>query len=146
MKYPRTVKPFRGQLEVAPFAGVFVVLLMFLLLHTNFVYIPGVRIDLPPAEGLPGTTNPTVVVAVDRNGQLIFENQIVKEPDLLEKLTAAVARHRAAKGGLTLVVQADKSVAYEVVVRLAELARAAGIKEVLQATRPAQRPVNTPAL
>ncbi|MBI3875642.1 MAG: biopolymer transporter ExbD [Verrucomicrobia bacterium] len=136
MRFPRNVKILRGQLEVAPFACVFVLLLIFLLLQSNFIYTTGVKIELPTTDNLPGTLNPTVVVAVDRAGQLYFANQIMREMELQEKLAEAVARYRAGRQELTLVVQADKTVPYEIIVRLAEVARAAGIKEVLQATRP----------
>ena len=94
---------------------------------------------MPEAAGLAGVANPTVAVAVDEAGQFYFENQIIDEARLREKLAAEVAR---AREPLTLVVLADRNARSEVVVRLGLLARAAGIKEMLQATRP---PVAPPA-
>jgi biopolymer transport protein ExbD len=136
MRFPRNAKVLRSPLDAAPFAGVFVLLLMFLLLQSNFVYTTGVKIELPAAGALPGTRNPTVIVAVDRRGGLYFANQLVREDDLQRELAAVAQRFRTARQDVTLVVQADKTVPLESVVRLAELARAAGIKEILQATRP----------
>ncbi|MBM3876624.1 MAG: hypothetical protein FJ386_07890 [Verrucomicrobia bacterium] len=136
MRFTRNAKILRTQLDVAPFACVFVLLLMFTLLQPNFVFTTGVRIELPATDALPGTLNPTLVVAVDHAGQLYFANQVVTEADLQTQLTAASARYRAIRQDLTLVVQADKTVPHERLVRLAEVARAAGIREVLQATRP----------
>lgn len=136
MRFPRHAKILRGQLEVAPFACVFVLLLIFLLLQSNFIYSTGVKIELPVGENFPGTANPAVVVGVDRAGQLYFANELISEADLHRRLADAVARYRAGNQSLALVVQADKGVSYEVVVRLTEMAASAGIKEVLQATRP----------
>jgi biopolymer transport protein ExbD len=82
---------------------------------------------------LPGTTNPKTVVVIDRGGQMYFESQAIDEAALKEKLEAAVLKD---KGALTLVVQADKEARHETLVRLAVLARAVGIREVLLATRP----------
>jgi biopolymer transport protein ExbD len=137
MKFPRHNKIFRGQLDAGPYAAVFFLLIMFLLLNSSLVFTPGVPIHLPQAVNLPGTANPTVVVAVDASGQLYFENQVSSEERLKEKLRSAVAN---ASEPLTLIVQADGDVRYENVVRLALLARAAGIKEALLATRPTVAP------
>ena len=139
MKFSHNTKIFRGQPDFAPFAGVFFLLLLFLLGHSALVFTPGVKIELPEAAGLAGVANLTVAVAVDEAGQFYFENQIIDEARLREKLAAEVAR---AREPLTLVVLADRNARSEVVVRLGLLARAAGIKEMLQATRP---PVAPPA-
>jgi len=136
MRFPRNAKILRVQLEVAPFACVFVLLLMFILLQPNLAFTTGVRVELPASDALPGTLNPTVVVGVHDVGHLHFANQLVSEGELLAHLTSASARYRASRQDLTLVVLADKTVPHEKLVRLAELARAAGIREVLQATRP----------
>ena len=59
MRLPRNVRIFRGQLDAAPFLGVFFILLMFILLHTSLVSHPGVEIQLPFSGELPGPDGPT---------------------------------------------------------------------------------------
>jgi biopolymer transport protein ExbD len=141
MKFPRHNKIFRGQLDAGPYAAVFFLLLIFLLLNSSLVFTPGVPIHLPEVANLPGTANPTVVVTVDESGQFYFQNQVNDEARLKEKLQAAVAN---ANEPLTLIVQADQDVKYTTVVRLALLARQVGIKEALLATRPPAVPVPSP--
>ena len=63
MRLPRNHKIFRGQLDVAPFAAVFFLLVIFLVFHSGLVLTPGVSLNLPKADGLPGLTNQAVVVA-----------------------------------------------------------------------------------
>ncbi len=144
MRFPRNAKPFAGQLDAAPFAGVFFVVLIFVGLANNLIFSPGLPIRLPEAGALPGTPNATVVVAVDEGGQIYFDNQVITEDRLRDRLVAEVRR---AREPLTLVVQADKDVRHEVLVRLGLLARNAGIKDALLATRPrlAAPPAPTPA-
>jgi len=137
MRFPRNVRIFRGQLDPAPFAGVFFLLVIFVLLSSSLVFTPGVRINLPEAVSLPGTSNPTVVVAVDEGGQFYFKSRVIDATQLAEKLQAVVAESRAP---VTLVIQASKNVRYEVLVNLGLLARKVGIQEALLATRPAPRP------
>jgi biopolymer transport protein ExbD len=74
-----------------------------------------------------------VAVAVDSSNRLYFENQIVSETQLNSSLSSAVKNSR---DPLTLVIQADKTVTYEQLVRLTMLARDAGITNVLLATLP----------
>lgn len=142
MRFPRSTKVFRGQLEAAPFIGVFFLLIILLLLKSSFVFTPGVPIQLPEAAELPGPATPVLVVAVDKEGQFYYQNQVTDAPSLKEEFEAAVSR---ASGPLTLVIQADKAVKMETVIRLGLLARAAGIKESYLATRPQRVPVTGPA-
>jgi biopolymer transport protein ExbD len=132
MKFPRSAKIFHGQLDVAPFAGVFFLLILFVLLGA-LVYTPGVHISLPLAADLPGTDQPLVAVAVDADGHLYFENQLVSEDLLRLRLVKAVKRSGAP---LTLLVQADKNVNYAMLIKLALLARDTGMKDALLATLP----------
>ncbi len=140
MKFPRNARIFRGRLDVAPFAAVFFLLAIFLML-ASLVYTPGVRIDLPVAEGLPGTDKPGVAVAIDASGRLYFENQWIPENDLRNRLKKVVA---SAKEPLTLVIQADKAVTYDQLIQLTLLARDAGIASAWLATLP--RPVSPSAV
>lgn len=136
MRFPRHARIFKGQLDAAPFAGVFFLALIFITFSSHLVFTPGVRIELPEADGLPGTANPTVSVVVAPSGQLYFENQLLTEADLKNRLRGAGERARARGAQLTLVILADKLTPNDVTFRLAELAREVGIHELLQATKP----------
>lgn len=136
MRFPRHARIFKGQLDAAPFAGVFFLALIFITFSSHLVFTPGVRVELPEADGLPGTVNPTVQVVVAPGGQFYFENQLLNEAELQSRLRAAVGRARARGAQLTLVILADKLTPSEVTFRLAELAREVGIRELLQATKP----------
>jgi biopolymer transport protein ExbD len=138
MKFPRNARIFRGQLDAAPFATVFFLLVIFLMLG-SLTYTPGVRIQLPIADDLPGTDKPTVSVGIDPNGRLYYQNQWIEEPELVLRLRTAVSK---SPEPLTLVVQADKAVTEEMLLRLTMLAHQAGISDALLATR--QRPFGEP--
>lgn len=133
MKFPRNARVSKGSLEAAPWAAVMFLLVIFIMLG-GLLYTPGVRIQLPVANDLPGTDNPTITVAMDATGRLFYQNQLVTdEAQLVQRLREFATN---APGKPTLVVQADKGVSYENLVRLTQLARAAGIQEALLATLP----------
>jgi biopolymer transport protein TolR len=133
MKFPRNARLLRSTLDVAPFAVVFFLLIVFMTLAT-LMPPPGLSLHLPVASDLPGTDKPTVAVAIDAEGRLFFANQMVtNELQLSNDLRHAVAD---ARHPLTLVVQADQTVTYGQLVHLTLLARDAGIHDVLLATLP----------
>jgi len=141
MRFPHNTKIFRGQLDAAPFVGVFFLLIIFLLLNSGLVFTTGVKIRLPEAVNLPWTDQPTAVVAVDENGHFYFENQVCDEARLKQRLQEVVARSQEP---VTLVVQVDKEAKVEVFVRLGLLARTVGIRQMLQAVRPPVVPLPLP--
>ena len=132
MKFPRNARILRSQLDAAPLASVFFVLVIFVML-SSLVYTPGVHVNLPVANELPGTDRPTITVALDANNRLYFANQLVTEADLASRLRAAVTN---SPEPLTLVVQADETVTHTNLIRLTLLARDAGIRDALLATLP----------
>lgn len=122
----------RGQLDAAPFVMVFFLILIFVLLGT-LTYTPGLQLRLPMAEDLPGTDTASISVAVDLQGRLYFESQLLSEAELSRRL-------RVLKAGttkpLTLIIHADRDVTYDTLVHVTQLARQAGIEEALLATMP----------
>jgi biopolymer transport protein ExbD len=140
MKFPRNARIFRGRLDAGPFAAVFFLLAIFILL-ASLVYTPGVRLDLPVASDLPGTDQPSVAVAIDSLGRLYYQNEPVEDRELKVRLAKVV---KDSKLPLTLVIQADKAVTYERLIRLTALARESGISSAWLATLP--RAVASPTL
>ena len=132
MKFSRSAKIFRGQLDAAPLAGVLFLLVIFLFLSA-LVYTPGVTLELPYADGAIGTDNPTLAVALTPLGQIYYENQLLSPEELKARLESAVARSGT---NLTLLLLADKAVPNQAVLQISELARAAGIRQLSQAVRP----------
>jgi biopolymer transport protein ExbD len=141
MKFPRSARIFRGHLDVAPFASVFFLLVLFALLGA-LTYTPGIPVELqlPQADNLPGTDRPLIAVTVDAAGRFYYENQAIEESELKTSL------RRAAKNSpepMTLLVQADKQVAYDRLMRLVLLGRDAGITNALWATLPHVYPASS---
>ncbi|MFT4690493.1 MAG: ExbD/TolR family protein [Verrucomicrobiia bacterium] len=136
MRYSRNAKIFRGQLDAAPFAGVFFSLLIFVMLNQMMVHTPGVKIDLAQADNLPGIGEPSIAVAMGADGQFYFRNQTVSPAKLKEELRAEVFRAKQQGRDLSVIALIDGSLPSRALVMLAEISREAGVKQLLQATRP----------
>src|SRR5215469_17457099 len=124
MKFPRNARIFRGQLDAAPFATVFFLLVLFVIMGRH-LYAPGVQLNLPSSGDLdlPGTDQPTSLVAVTTNA-IYFDNERVSESEFSTKLSNA--RQKISQP-VTLVVEADKDVTEDRLIHLAIIARGAGI-------------------
>jgi biopolymer transport protein ExbD len=133
VKFQRRIQPIFGRLDAAAFAGVFFLLVLFLLLHSSLVLPPGLHVRLPEAPGLPGVDAPSAMVAIDANGQLYFENQVLTQEQFRSRLAALVQRTAAP---IVLALMADRSVRYETIVGLGALARAAGVRDLVYVVRP----------
>lgn len=131
MKFPRNAKIFRGQLDVAPFASVFFLLAIFMIFSSFLVSSPGVKIELPELAG--GTVTrialPKLDIAVEADGKIHFESQLVESANLRDRLQIAVNRF----GGNvpTLVLQSDKKADLETLLQICQTARDVGIKETV---------------
>jgi len=97
------------------------------------------QVQLPESDRyLTGTDNPTVIVAVNFRGQCFFENRPVQEQELKAELRRCLQEASRASKKLTMVLCADKATENEVLMRLYQLARDAGITEFLLAERPSE--------
>ena len=102
MKFPRNARLLRSPFDVAPFAAVFFLLLIFLML-AMLLPTPGLSLRMPVGDDLAGTDKPTVAVAIDNSGRLFFSNQMVNEIELKSHLRDAAKKLREP---LTLVIHA----------------------------------------
>ena len=135
MKFPRNARVTKGSLEAAPWAAVMFLLVIFIMLG-GLLYTPGVHVQLPVTDELPGTDRFPVTVAMAAAGRLFFENQLVTNESLLTTRWGQILRDALEKP--TLVVQADKGVSYENLARVMQLGRAVGFETTVLATL--QRP------
>jgi len=136
MKLPRNAKIFRGQLDVAPFMGVFLLLLLFVMLRQHITFVPGIPIALPEAADLSGIQGPVLTIVMSGQGKLYFDNQELPDgqPQVLRELLARATT--AAGHPVTLIVQADRGVSLGAWTELSLAAREAGIRDVLLSVQP----------
>src|SRR5262249_51931838 len=131
-------KILRSQFDGAPFAAVFFLVLIFLLLGA-LMPVPGLHMQLnpPAADNLPGVDGRTIAMAVDSSNRCFIENRLVNERQLKTSLQTAVAS-AGTNAPLTLIIHADRAVSYEQLTHLALVARekSIGITNVLLATLP----------
>jgi biopolymer transport protein ExbD len=133
MRLPRNVKMLRGPVDPSALAGTLFLLWTVTLLQSSLMMPPGVRLELPEAEGITAEVLPDVAVGIDQQGRLLFEQQVIAETNLEARLRERTQRHGTNQ---TLLLLADRRVTAEHVGRLVSLARNAGIRDIVLATSP----------
>ena len=102
------------------------------MITTTFVNSPGIEVDLPKAANSQSPIQPQdVVVAIDLNGEIIFEHSRVS----LSELTALLESKFSEKPEATVVVQADQEVFHGLVVKVMDAAKEAGFLKLAIATQ-----------
>src|SRR3569832_2023523 len=115
MKYPRNAKIFRGQLEAAPVACVFFVLLIMVLFHSSLVYTPGLPAELVQLNELRSSRSGKKELVIGADQSFIYENSKYKEQEFYQRLREQSRKGRAPKA---LLVHAPSSLDPEVMSRL----------------------------
>ena len=105
-------------------------LLVYFLLTTNFIVDEGITVKLPQAEASAPQTQEEITVYVDADGRAYLMNKQLSEDQLFAQLKEMVG---GAPNRL-VVIKADRSVMLNKVVKVMDLAKAAGAGRLCLAT------------
>lgn len=127
-KLKRRTSIQKGQLDIAPLIDVMFLLLIFFMLTSNFVFQPGIKVQLPKAVTSETISSENLILTV--TGQdLLFLNE---RPITIDQLTAALKE--AAQENKSLLLKADARASLGRVVEIWDLCRDLGIQQINLAT------------
>lgn len=123
MRYPRNAKIFRGQIDAAPFAGLFFLLVLMLFIFSTHVFVPGIQVrldELEPAAGIPGR-----ILTVEGPEGILYKG----ERHDLASFDALLRREaKAGTAPRRLVLLTDPKVHPEILEKVENLALELGIR------------------
>lgn len=122
----------KGLIDAAPLVNVVLLLLLFFVLNSSFVMVPGVKVSLPSSGMQLTATFQSLVVTVARDDLLFFDNQPVPIEKLEQVLQAAVQQGR----GHELIIKAGEQVSQGTEMDIMSAANRAGITTINMAARP----------
>ena len=118
--------------EIAPLIDVVFLLLLFFMVTTQFISMPGLKLTLPGiTPGNNVTATDRVEVKVTLAGDIYVNGDPVPEAGLTKALKAAATDPESA----VVVLMADEKVTHGRVVALMDIIRNAGLKRVVLAAR-----------
>ena len=143
--YPRS-RIGQGLISMAPWLNLVLLILFFVMLDSKLVLKPGIVVDLPRAPFREGTRSDMIAVVLSVAGtergvreEIVFFNDVrfrIRQEGQMENLKQAFAAARKRYSNTDFLIQADHRVPNGTIVDLMNIAREAGIKRVVMATKP----------
>lgn len=125
-----------GEIEavvnVTSIVDVVLMLIIFFILTSSFAIQTGLRVRVPEVTSSDNVPQQQLYVLLTEKGYIFFDRKKVEREELVELIKKAVEESKIN----TLIVRADKNVAYGFVVEVMDIAKRAGIKNLALATKP----------
>lgn len=131
-RYRPRQRLFHNPLGLMPLVNLALLIMLFMLLHASFVRQPSSAVQLPAATFLTGAPYGRMVVTLTQEGLVFFNDERVALDDLATAFSKAVRDRQAT----AITIEADVRVPYGVILRVMNMATAAGLQQVNLATRP----------
>lgn len=117
------------KLDMVPVLDLLVIALLFSLLFTRFVMVPGVRVDLPDSELQMQPSNlPVAVLTIGNRGMLFFDGAVFE----LNSIERGFQKHIEGAIGqeVVLLVKTEGSMDLQLFLKLCRMAQDAGFVQV----------------
>lgn len=128
MKFKRRLKP-TATVELVPMIDVVFQLVVFFMVSSTFILTPGISLTLPQSSTAEPVAMGKLVVTIESQDEIYLN----KESYSLESLDEALDTFKENKGKdavHTVVVEADKSVSYSLMVKTLDALRRGGFDGV----------------
>ncbi len=135
MRFKRNLAIAKGLLDLTPLIDVVLLLLIFFMLSSSFVFNPGVKVELPEYTSSENLNESDLVVTISKEGLYLFNDNSILLRELRNKFRQAGLEDPNAR----LIIKAANEVPHGVVVRVMVTAKEAGIRNQAFATRPKER-------
>ncbi len=121
----RTVrkKEIMSEINITPFTDVVLVLLIIFMIATPFIYQASMDVALPQASSSQESTR-DIIITINANGEVFFDNTQVDLALLKEKLRAAVQ----GKPETSVIVNGDRNARYDAVIQVLDVLTQAGVR------------------
>jgi biopolymer transport protein ExbD len=120
-------------LNVTSLVDVMFILIIFFMLSTTFIEQPNIKLELPRAMyAEKSNVEPTVLVSIAQNGDIYINADRVQKTELEAKLREGLKR----APDKILVLRADKTVPYGIVIHVMDTAKKVGFKKIVAPTAP----------
>ena len=127
MKLKRRPLP-KIDIMMAPMIDIIFQLLIFFLLTSNFIFQPGIKINLPKAVTSEVISEKNLTIIVTSDNLIYLNDKLITTNELKEALS------RSSKDNRSILIKSDKKASVGKVVQIWDMCRDLGISQVSVAT------------
>ena len=124
MKFEVSKKPIAA-FSFSSLTDIVLLLLIFFLLTSQFVINNGVQVHLPKTENETKSSSSPLTVSITKNGDIYF----MGKKSSLTELSRLLESKRSSKPDENLLIQADKEVNLDFVIKVIDIAKGLGINK-----------------
>ncbi|MFH2044374.1 MAG: biopolymer transporter ExbD [Pseudomonadota bacterium] len=121
---------YEVQMPLTSLIDIIFMLLIYFLLTTNFMVDEGIKIKLPQAKASKPQVEESITIFVDKDGRTYLNEQEVEIGELFKKVKEMVGNDK----DKLVVVRSDRGVILNKVVKVMDVAKAAGAGRLCLAT------------
>ncbi len=129
MEFERT-RHRQIELGITPLIDIVFLLLIFFMLTSHFLLDEGIKIDLPPARTSEVESARDLVIFLESDGRIVFQDQVVRIEDIESLLSAELQQDP----DQTVMIRADRAVILEKAVGIMDAVKASGASRMMLAT------------
>jgi len=132
MRFRRRVELERGgkEINITPLVDMVFLLLLFFILTSSFVVMPGIKVNLPKAVTSEVIPDKNIILTVNNEDYIFLDEKPITPSELQSFLSNLVAL----KQDKPLLIKADKDARIGAVVRVWDICRKVGITQINIAT------------
>ncbi len=121
----------RPDINIVSLIDVVLILLVFLMISTQFVTQSGIEVNLPQAVTEEVKSSEELIITLTKKGNIYFRGKRLSEESLQRKLDALALKYAKTK---PIIIRADKEGPHGRVVRMMDLAKESGFAKLAIAT------------
>jgi biopolymer transport protein ExbD len=123
----------KPRIEIIPMIDIMMFLLVFFIMITlTMIAGSGIPLDLPSAKTTQQLESTKITIGVDKSGALFVEGRGIEADALTQRLKSAQGESKK----LDVVIEGEKAVPLQVLLRVMDIVRGVGITAVGIATKP----------
>ena len=103
-------------------ADIVFLLLIFLLISSNFITTTGVKIDIPSSQNTHSEMQQSIILSINETGEITVNGRRANEANLVSMLKAEIE----SKPEAYIRIEADQNIALQKVINLIDAAKSAG--------------------
>ena len=141
MRFKRRVSIFSGQLELTPLVDVVLLLLIFFVLSSTYIFNPGVKVELPESAASTAVQTTDLVLTITEKNEVYFRDKLISPLEGYEQLHTELRKARLAHGDEVprLIVNADEKIPWGRVIHIMGIAYGEGFVTQFAGVRPKER-------